>query len=414
MKEKPPYQHFQAPSVSEEFAPTTIEELTVAGKTPENLTILKKKAIASAKLAPNINIFAFRKARSYSIAPWLDCMLFVARDKEPVGSIAELSSNQLTQLLALGTKVLDSYKETADPTDPVSLEALSVNYHEEPLRGGEAELFNRKLHAQTLDDLHLHAVAFRSSDLAIMEPFKKIDGESKNERSSSISSDQLMELHDPLIRRVEELILTSPIQRAQFTDGFSVLTLSDQSPYRGINFTIPLDMLSDPALAADLQLLHKRSRILYESLADLFVDRTQLDATNMPTLLGSSESLQRIQQFIADNYPNAKDSVARKQLERYLTRLQHKLFSGEAIAGLPADTQRHTRIFLRNFGYTLSVISRPNEDHATVTLSPRLLSIGNLMTTLGWYKNLSGNVVPHNTLEQHRVERSIQDHFSEI
>lgn len=173
MKEKPPYQHFQAPSVSEEFAPTTIEELTVAGKTPENLTILKKKAIASAKLAPNINIFAFRKARSYSIAPWLDCMLFVARDKEPVGSIAELSSNQLTQLLALGTKVLDSYKETADPTDPVSLEALSVNYHEEPLRGGEAELFNRKLHAQTLDDLHLHAVAFRSSDLAIMEPFKR-------------------------------------------------------------------------------------------------------------------------------------------------------------------------------------------------------------------------------------------------
>ena len=79
-------------------------------------------------------------------------MLFVAKHDGTVGAITDLSSNEMAKLVKLGTAVEQTYETVTDANDPIALELLAVNYHPNPLP--ESNAFGRKLHAQTLADLH--------------------------------------------------------------------------------------------------------------------------------------------------------------------------------------------------------------------------------------------------------------------
>lgn len=69
------------------------------------------------------------------------------------------------------------------------------------------------------------------------------------------------------------------------------------------------------------------------------------------------------------------------------------------------------RIFLRSFAYTMSMVDDPEKDKLTLDFTPRLLSTGNALASLGFHKVATKKASPQWIEKRAEVEEKIAEHF---
>lgn len=373
---------------------TSTALLEEAGRKPGNMDRLKEASLRYIELDPATYGFVLPKLRPYAPGPGFDHMIFVAKEGGTVHGIDDLKSEDLSRLLDMGGRLLSIYERNADSDDPMDKEIIAVNYHQDPVPEG---VFQRKLYAQSLKDLHFHVVGFRSSDIQDAPLVK----------SEPASKDHYSELREPFAAFLERLI-SIPLIRERMSRQLSVLSLGEGHDYPGMSFSALSKDLSDPSLSADLIQLHKNLAAIYDDILQLFADPHHLDASKMPTLHSEEEREGRIRTFF-QTLNESGDGEDIERLMKAFLRLSKRMKSGEQVLALPSDELAQTLIFLRSLAYTIAIIREPSAETLTVNVSPRILSMGNLLATLGYHK-IVGEAPPASWIaEKERNEKAITE-----
>ena len=379
--------------VADDGVPLSV--LEGAGRIPGNLDHLKSKALGYRGVDPHVHAFLLSKSKPYAPGPGFDHMIFVAKDKGLIGGLEDLRPEALSRVLGMSSEVLSVYEKNAEPENPVVREFIAVNYHQDPVK---EEIFERKLHAQTLKDLHVHVVAFRRDDVQELAPLER----------ANISRDQYVELNEPLSFIVDRLVAI-PALRERLSAGLQALRFTQGSQYSSLTFTPSADSLEDPYLSADLIQLHHNLATIYQELVELFVDTGTRDEAEMPVLHTPDRREQRIKDFFDTLKGSETPKPELLRLQKMFLGLSKKLKSGTEVQALPIEERQQTQIFLRSFAYTMAIIRDPLSHALTVTVSPRLLSAGNLLATLGYCK-VTGEAPPAEwTSAKQRNEQNLRE-----
>jgi hypothetical protein len=112
---------------------TTNKEVSVAGRDLENLEVLKQKALAHKRISPDTWALVLPKAKPYAPGAGFDNMLFIAKEHAHVGNIGELSPQNLSEIFSIGEGVQEVYREQADEGNPIVLETIAINFHDNPV-----------------------------------------------------------------------------------------------------------------------------------------------------------------------------------------------------------------------------------------------------------------------------------------
>ena len=357
--------------ISPDMVRTPSSLLETAGRAPGGIDRLREASLGYKSLDATTHAFVFPKLKPYAPGPGLDNMLFVAREGGTVGGIADLPPDQLAHLLDISDRVLSVYERAASPTDPLISEIVAINYHPQPL---SEHVFNRKLHAQTLKDLHLHVIGFRASDIQELPSLTRTD----------LNREAFTELHDPILFIIDRMIALPGMQKQILYEVECLEVADNANKYSGIHLDAGNVSLNDPALSQDLLQLHANIEALYTRIANLFVDLEQADATGMPVLRPADERETRLRVFFEEIGFESPEQATR--LLRAFLRMNSRLKSGTELLALSPEERSKFPIFLRGFAYTLALMKDPASGHVTLNLSPRLLSTGNLLATLGYAK----------------------------
>lgn len=375
---------------------TSTSLLEEAGRKPGNIERLKEVSLHCAEIDSSTHAFVLPKLRPYAPGPGFDNMIFVAKEGGVVHGIDELEPADLSRILDLGGRVLSVYERNTSRDDLMEKEVLALNYHQNSV---SERVFERKLYAQSLRDLHLHVVGFRSSDVEEVPPAQE---------ASSTLKDQYLEIREPFAFFVERLAST-PLIQERMSQGLSVLSRTDRHEYLGMSFDASVKDLSDPALSVDLIQLHKNLASVYDDVLRLFADPDRLDASEMPILHSEEQRDERIRSFFAALGEREHRKGDNERLMRAFLSISKRMKSGEDVQALPTKEREQTRIFLRSLAYTMAIIREPSTHALTVTVSPRILSMGNLLATLGYCKVI-GDAPPASWIaEKERNEKAITE-----
>lgn len=366
--------------------------LKEAGRELGNMERLRSAAIVHRSLAPDIEAFVFPKLRPYAPGPGFDNMILVAKEGGTVRGIEDMTPQDVSKLLGMSDRMLSVYESNTDQNNLLAREIIAINYHATPV---DEKAFDRKLYAQSLRDLHLHVVGFRSKDI---EELPLVD-------KDLMAKDHYNELREPLSFLIERFVAIPSIQR-RLTQGLTLLTDICPSQYAGISFHTETQDLTNPLLSQDLIQLHHNLAAVYQEVLQLFADPDRLDETGMPTLHEASVREQKIQAFFQTLASDPKPFDNASLMHTFL-RLSRLMKSGTEVQALPPERKTDTPIFLRGLAYTLAIIRDPKTKDLLVTVSPRILSTGNLLATLGYYK-VTGEAPPEDWVAiKQKNERAI-------
>lgn len=370
------------------------ELLRDAARVPGNMERLRAVSLASQKLTLDVEAFVMPKLRPYAPGPGFDHMIFVAKENGVIRGIEDVTPKELSTLLGMSGRILSTYEKNTEPTNRLQKEVIAINYHATPV---DEAVFDRKLYAQSLRDLHIHVVGFRANDIQELSAPDK----------EAITHDQYAELHEPLLFLVDRLMKIPAIKHL-LEKNLNSLIKGDELPYAGIGFGTEIKDVQNPLLSQDLIQLHQNLQHLYQVVSRLFVDPERVDKTGMPSLLDPSQRAQKIETFFQEIASN-KSASPHEPLKRAFLRLSALLKSGTEVQTLSPEEKQHTPIFLRGFAYTLAIIRDPRTGTLLITISPRILSTGNLLATLGYYK-VTGDAPPADWVEaKKRNEKAIAE-----
>lgn len=376
---------------------TTNQEVDIAGTNLDNLAVLKEKALVSEQIALDTWALLLPKRKTYTTGAGLDNMLFVAREHERLTDVAQMTAPQLQRLLTMAVELQQVYEQQEDAKDPVVLQAMAINYHANPVA---KDVFDKKLSAQTLKDLHVHVVGFRATDLR---------GERKLERDN-VARQEWRDIHDPFLK-VTEKLWEQPTVRAMLIKELVVLQPAVRNDLPGVNLVIAEGELNSEALARDLITLHTNFVQVYKMIAGLFVDLTKQDGTGMPELRTWHERTTAWQEFVADLEAKSGQTENTARLAKWLERVNKILVSGEAVRVEQKAAQEKV-VFMRDPAYTLSMLRQAGKQNVTVNLAPRILSTGNFLAALGLHRVVGGEVTAAWLAERECNERAIVSHFA--
>ena len=376
---------------------TTNKEVSVAGRDLENLEVLKQKALAHKRISADTWALVLPKAKPYAPGAGFDNMLFVAKEHTHVGNIGELSPQHLSEIFSMAEGVKEVYREQADADNPIVLETVAINFHEDPV---PEKTFGKKLHAQTLKDLHVHVVGFQEQDVADAAPLER----------NTVSKQEWRDLHDPFVA-LTEMLWKLPGVRNALLEGVRHLQPEDEVIMPGMTFTVDADTLSSVGVANDLIQLHRNYLLLHDRFSGLFVDTSKQDSTGMPVLWEKNERDRRIEEFVREQAGGVEveDELLRRA-HTWLRRTSRLMRSGENVQA-DASHPDEKIVFLRGPAYTLSILRQPGSKQAIVNLSPRVLSSGNFLASLRLHKVVSGEVSPAWLAKRKTTEEAITTHF---
>lgn len=351
-----------------ELTGATSTLLREAGREPGNMERLRSAAITHRLLTSDTEAFVFPKLRPYAPGPGFDNMIFVAKEGGTICGIEDVRPETLSKLLGMGDRILEAYERNVEGDDSLAKEIIAINYHATPVA---EEAFDRKLYAQSLRDLHLHVVGFRAQDVDNLPVLER----------ERLTKDQYNELHEPLSFLIERLAAIPSILE-RLSHALTILRRLPITP-AGIRFYVDTTDLKNPLLSQDLIQLHHNLANVYHELLGLFADPAQMDETGMPRLHDVTLREEKIRAFF-EKVGVTEESHA--TLMHTCLRFSRLLKSGTEIRALSPAKKTDTPIFLRGLAYTLALIREPHTKEMVVTVSPRVLSTGNLLATLGYYK----------------------------
>ena len=384
--------HYRMPS---ETAKTSNKDLELAGR-QGNLEQLRNKSLGFRELGRDVTAMVFPKLKPHAPGPGMDHMIFVAKKNGYVRSLRDLSPEQAGEVLDMADVLMQEYEDAATPDNPVVRRVIAVNFHQNPL---EESALGKKLYAQTLADLHVHVVAFREQD----------EESTQEVEPGRLTKQERHDIQDPMMR-VVELLAQEPAIRERLSQGLQILKIKDGAEFEGLNFAAPTGT-DHKTLMQDLTTLHRNVGAVYQEIVTLFVEQERLDASGMPTLRPSAERLANVRKFMGLLH-QGKEEIGRGPLEKFLSRLSAIMRSGQSLKGLSPQQIAETPVFLRNYAYTMSVVQDRDSDEMVVNMAPRILSTGNMLSSLGLHKIPKGPPLPEYLAQRASVEQRISQRLS--
>lgn len=343
---------------------------------------LEEAAIHTIPINDELGIYVMSKRNPYVASPGLDCMLYVAKEEGCVRSILELDAPTFATVLKAAVAVLQHQSRVAEVG--VGKQIISINYHDNPIL--DIDVFGKKVHAQSLMDLHLHAFTLTEDELANIRDVNVAD----------ISQSLKDYMVDPFLPIIDRFMINPEVLNFLLS-GTSAFSLED-SAFEGISLRVQSEIIGTPLLANNLQQLISNYHELFGIISDIFVNDQSIDTKSMPIPRPYEEVQSRLSEFSERFLPS--DPV----LQRCLYRVGKLLKKSDII------TTASERIFLRGLAYTLSIITEIGESGAIVRLSPRVISTGNALTALGlFYQKLP--IVDSNWLELRAIRETALHKF---
>lgn len=335
---------------------------------------LKSHALNIAHLPDSdLQVLVSEKKRPYPVSPF-DLMMLVAGDTpdQKPSNIGEVDSQELGNILIYAKQLLAKLTSVAEETDsPVVRKVISLNYHQNPLPEKNID-YLIKTYAQTLDLLHFHTFVLTENDLKEI-PDQEI---TKSERDI---------VNDPTSFIMKAIMVIPSIEQEFSIEGLS------QTESGKLVFNTDKDM-DEFDLGEKLQVLHQQYLKVYQEILEIFVDVNQHDSLDMP-LLDPEAIHTNIKVYIQNlrQHPGNRSADALEKINR-LMNIWMRL-AGILNPGNKEDVLNHKRLFLRSAAYTL--VMEPNEEKGwKITLDPRLISTGNALHTLGYFKKFDKNRIP--------------------
>ena len=389
---------FFSPRVPKEMIKTTNTELENAGRDTETFLTLKKKSLAVKELSPERVALILPKLKPYSPRAGFDNMIFIAEQHGVVPDISALPTSEFVRVLRMTQDLQDVYRREAElHGSSISLELIAVNYHANPV---EESVFQKKLHAQTLPDLHVHVTSYEKDDL---EQLRSLD-------PHEISKQEWRDVHDPFMN-VFQLFLKSDFIRSQLTQNISTIQFTEKGTLPGCNFTCSRDQIASAEVAHDLQQLHKNYLALYKTVTGLFVDASTFDKTGMPVPRPKEMRLQNVETFLEQMKESFSQSEDFQKLKKWLETIGTWMLSGEKIQEKKGNPDEKN-IWLRGPAYTVSILEITDQQNAEVNFTPRFFSTGNVLASLGLHKGISGDADPAWILQRKETEEKIRQQFA--
>ncbi len=324
-------------------------------RVPEGKYRMGKASLYSREIGNGLMAYLMQKRSLYVSDPSMDHLLYIAREGGYAKSINDIDSKEFAAIMHLGKDIQNCQLGVSN--DEVNMQVMSLNFHDDPILSEST--FGRKVHAQSLSDLHLHVFSLTDQELIRIE---QVDYCQINKRLQDYMVDPIT----PFITSV----LTKP-------EYFNIL-LSNTNSFESVNFqdgriildTTPTD-LDNLEFCRDIQQLVQNYCEIQHELAALFVDKESLDDRGMPIPFDKNIIERNISQYCSERpFLNNSD-------KRYLTRLGGVLRRSDSIGQVD-------RVFLRGAAYTLSMITQPHTNEVIVDLSPRVISTGNALSALGY------------------------------
>jgi hypothetical protein len=332
------------------------DELYEEGKRKDDPNnIFEQQSFSTSQLSDRTRLFLLPKRSPYIAEPALDNMGFILSHDNGVNSIDQLTPHELMTAFHSFYRVQQAYEEIT----PIARHVISTNFHLNPLF--DRRLFNRKVHAQSIPDLHFHIFSLSKKELRNVQPIC----------ISDLSKSLQDSMRDPMFQFLRDFISEPGIlsRLTTNTSSFGNLELDENE---GIKFNFDPSVLSAVSFYRDLQYLHTNYVNLYNELASLFTDQRNFDSTHMPMLLNSEVRRRNVLEFINSN------RISSEAVKRKMLFLAGHLQSGENI-------QLDKRVILRGPAYTMYMTYDPHENQRGLYVAPRVISIGNALSALGYY-----------------------------
>ncbi len=307
-------------------------------------------------LSATLGAYLFPKRNPYIAEPGLDNMLYIARENDTVNSIDALSPHELQRTFQELFALHHAYSEIT----PTRAHVISTSFHVDPIY--DQSVFGKKVHVQSLPDLHFHAFAISEHEASTLQEV----------RSSTLSKGFQDYMDDPFNTLITNLLEVPSIQE-HLVRGTSSFTSIDLGRSEGIKLSFRPDQLNDIQFYEDLQIFHSNLVALYGEITSLFIDTNDIDHTGMPRRRSTIEAETRLASFLIEYQVNSESVI------RWLSFLAHNLKSGE-------DVRSNTeRVFLRGCAYTMYMAYEEGETPDSIYFAPRLVSTGNGLSALGFF-----------------------------
>jgi len=372
--------------------------LESSGSKPGVLDALKEESFGFKSLGDKAWALILPKTTLYSRNAGYDNMVFIARENGMIGNISELSAKQLNDVLKYAGEIMETYRDEAEKgKTPLQLEAISISFHKNPV---SQDVFQKKLHAQTLKNLHLHVVGFNDAELDGDGEVGKREVPKKNWRN----------IYDPFLDPLARLSRNKAFCE-KYYPPFSMLTPGANTGMNGFGFDAKPDAIYEKKFAEDLIGLHNAFVALYHEISDLFVNERNSDEKGMPRLRKMEEREKRIGEFLKKfegEYENKDDEVF---VAKWVRRI-NRLMVGSVEASKKEPVPEKENIFLRGPAYTLSLLKQTKSERLLVNLSPRIMSYGNLLDDLGLVKEVAPDEFGQEwKLKRERMEEKLRERF---
>lgn len=357
------------------------------------LESMKKSAMQVIPMADSdLTALISEKKRMYSAKTPLDVMMLICPEhvNRQTSSVEDLSKNELGFFLKQAVIVLRKLESTAKQHGlTVINRAISYNFHQDPLSADDVHNL-RKVQAQTLNLLHFHVFIMTDEDL------------SEASNHGFLSKEERDIAYDPL-----NFIVKQVLQIASFRNFFVHPVLRWQDVDK-LAFEIR-ETANGSSIAEAITKLHAAYQEIYQEISALFIDKDYRGELNMPLLnlesmYGNINAfIQKLRQHV-DNKGQENIGFTIDRLASSLKRIA-KILKNADKSGL----LNNERIFLHSPAYTLTLENR-NSGSWFLHMSPRIISTGNALHSLGYFKK----VVPHDHPDKNwwNMRRTMLEKFS--
>lgn len=302
-----------------------------------------------------IGFYVMPKRNPYVPEPSMDHMIYIAKEEGTIRSMAELSPDLAAKLFGLGFKIAGLYEEIGEDHGGIALNVMSLNYHGNPIY--DQSVFGKKVHAQSIKDMHLHVFAITEDTYQSLEDVNIA-------KLNKMLKDYMLDPFEIVLRSLYDTSLISDLLEPK-----SFQRIIDNR-FEGLSFTFNPTLLVQSDFYSELINLHVKLEDLYQRVAGIFVDLNNQDTRGMPILHSAPQIDQNVESFISSL------SIYPRRLETILQRVGRVIKSSELIAD-PSE-----RVFLRGLAYTMSIIDDKRTGRYILNISPRVFSTGNALTSL--------------------------------
>lgn len=303
-----------------------------------------------------VGFYVMAKRNPYVPEPALDHMIYVAKEKGVIRSIDELSPSQLKNLFSISRQISNTYRNISEDHGGLAMSVTSINFHDNPIY--DQSVFGKKVHAQSIKDIHMHVFGITNDTINSLENVEVAN-------LSQMLKDYMFEPFDFVLQYIYQTSLVQDI-----IDRFSVIRRSSDQRFEGLVLEFDKENQDSQTFYEEFIEIHRAFNYLYSMISKIFVDTDNLDSTGMPKVLPQEDIELNIIDFVNSlrYYP--------QELPLLLNKIGRLIIAGETAQGTQA------RVFLRGPAYTLTIINQEEDNKSLVSLSPRVFSTGNALTSL--------------------------------